>query len=44
MLLPEALAMVDKPVVKTLPLAQAFDSTINLKDIFIVLRTRNLFF
>lgn len=41
-LLPEALPMVDKPRVKPLPVAQASDSTINLKGIFIVLRTGNL--
>lgn len=38
-LLPEALAMVDMPTVKTLPGAQAFDSTINLNGIFTVQRT-----
>lgn len=43
-LLPEALAVVDKPAVKTLPIPQAFDSTIDLKGIFIVLRTGNFFF
>lgn len=43
-LLPEALAMVDKPTVKTFPIAQAFDSTINLTGIFTVPRTGHFFF